>query len=106
MNLIYREVIEAMNGTLPSVYGYSYCRCPPSHPRIAITNSFYCTENGAVSTQEPVLRLSSDAHPPEYLLDGSVTNYWISEMVENATIEVDLVYRNLQVFRLLRVLYF
>ena len=100
--LFHREVIEAMTGRMPTVYGYSYCRCPPSHPRISLTNPLYCIENGAVSSSaSPVSRLGTKSHPPEYLVNGGVIKPWISEMVENATVEIDLVYKELQV-RLLR----
>ena len=85
-----------MNSTLPAVYGYSYCRCPPSHPRITVSNPLFCIENGA-TTQPGVPRLSEKAHPPEYLVDDSVIYHWISGLVENATLEVDLVYSKLQV---------
>lgn len=97
MFLCCSEVVEAMNGTLPSIYGYSHCRCPPSHPRISLTSPLYCIENGVSSTESPQSRLSPNSHPPEYTVDGDVVKPWISQLVENATIEIDLVYRNLQV---------
>ena len=86
-----------MNGTLPSVYGYSFCRCPTSHPRISLTSPLYCIENGVTSTDKPQSRLSENSHPPEYTVDGDVVKPWISQLVDNATIEIDLVYSKLQV---------
>ena len=87
-----------MTGTMPSVYGYSYCRCPPSHPRISLTNPLYCIENGVTSSSvSPVSRLGTKSHPPEYLVNGGIIKPWISQMVENATVEIDLVYKELQV---------
>eukprot|EP00794_Sanderia_malayensis_P020024 gene20024-21985_t len=93
-----REVIEAMNGTLPAVYGYSYCRCPPSHPRLSLKNPFFCIENGVTSVDKNLRRLRSTSHPAEYLVDEAIVNFWVSKIVENATIEVDLVYHNLQIY--------
>ena len=88
-----------MNGTLLPVYGYPHCRCPPSHPRISLSNPLYCTENGIDSSARPQLRLSAESHAPEFLVDGDIVKPWISELVENATVEIDLVYQKLQVSR-------
>ena len=91
----FREVVESMTGTLPST-PYPNCRCPESHPRISTKNPFYCMKNGAF-TNKLVGRLSPQSHPPEYLVNGEVINYWLSEQVNQVTLEVDLKYSRLQV---------
>nr|XP_047132108.1 usherin isoform X3 [Hydra vulgaris] len=97
-----REIIEAMTGLLPEI-PYTYCHCPETHPRLAPSNYFYCMKNDA-NSNDMVLRLSENSHPPEYLVDGLVS-YWISEMVPQVTLTIDLKYANMQVY-LVNILFY
>lgn len=88
-------MIEAKTGVLPNI-PYSDCRCPESHPRLSPENVFYCMKNGA-SSRQVVQRLSEESHVPEYLVDGEAITYWLSQQVNQVTIEIDLKYSLLQV---------
>ena len=85
-----------MTGKLPEI-PYTACRCPETHPRLNENNPFYCMKNGVTSGGQPLKRLSAESHPPEYMVDGGVITYWISEQVSDVTIDVELKYSKLQV---------
>ena len=53
-------------------------------------------KNGVTSGQL-LLRLSPESHVPEYLVDGESITTWLSEQVDDVTIEIDLKYPLLQV---------
>ena len=42
-------------------------------------------------------RLADTAHPVELATDGDVVGFWLSELTENATIDIELSYLRLQV---------
>ena len=98
----FREIIEAMTGTLPTI-PYTDCRCPETHPRLLPSNPYYCMKNGVTTGQMAgkLQRLSAESHPPEYLVDGEVITYWLSEKINDVTIELDLKYSRLQVCSIL-----
>ena len=85
-----------MTGKLPEI-PYTACRCPETHPRLNENNPFYCMKNGVTSGGQPLKRLSAGSHPPEYMVDGGVITYWISEQVNDVTIDIELKYLKLQV---------
>ena len=42
-------------------------------------------------------RLADTAHPVELATDGDTLSFWLSELTENATIDIELSYSRLQV---------
>lgn len=86
-----------MNGSLTFV-SYPNCRCPDTHPKLSPKNSFFCMKNGLYSGDlDLVNRLSLTSYPPEYMVDGVMSSYWLSEQKESVTIDFSLKYSNLQV---------
>ena len=92
-----REVVEAFTGTLPPAYVASSCRCPPTHPEIMITAPARCRRNVEGNLDDTVPRLADTAHPIELATDGDTLGFWLSELTENATIDINLSYMRLQV---------
>ena len=45
-----------------------------------------------------VSRLADTAHPIEFATDGDTLSFWLSEITENATIDINLCYSGLQVW--------
>ena len=96
-----REVIEAFTGVLPPEYVASQCRCPPTHPKIypggPTSAPPRCLRNVEGSLDDAVSRLADTAHPVELATDGDTLGFWLSELTENATIDIELSYSRLQV---------
>jgi len=104
-----REVIEAFTGVLPPEYVASHCRCPPTHPKIypggPTSAPPRCLRNVNGSLDDAVSRLADTAHPVELATDGDTLSFWLSELTENATIDVELSYLRLQVFYIVLTFY-
>ncbi|XP_067031738.1 usherin-like isoform X1 [Acropora muricata] len=104
-----REVIEAFTGVLPPEYVASQCRCPPTHPKIypggPTSAPSRCLRNVEGSLDDAVSRLADTAHPVELATDGDTLGFWLSELTENATIDIELSYSRLQVFSIVLTFY-
>ena len=94
---ILREAVEVFTGTLPSVYVASNCRCPPTHPKINVAEPAKCLRNQEGNLDDTVSRLADTAHPIEFATDGDTFSFWLSEIAENATVDINLSYSGLQV---------
>ena len=92
-----REAIEAFTGTLPSAYVASNCRCPPTHPKINVAAPANCLKNVEGDIDDTVSRLADTAHPIELATDGDTLGFWLSEITEYATVDINLSYSGLQV---------
>ena len=109
MQYFFREAIEAFTGVLPFAYVASSCRCPPTHPKINVAEPAKCLKNleGDLDT---VSRLADTAHPIEFATDGDTLSFWLSEITNSVTIDINLSYSGLQVmyffchFQILRLL--
>lgn len=94
---------------LPFAYVASSCRCPPTHPKINVAEPAKCLKNleGDLDT---VSRLADTAHPIEFATDGDTLSFWLSEITNSVTIDINLSYSGLQVmyffchFQILRLL--
>lgn len=96
--LFIREAIEAFTGTLPSAYVASNCRCPPTHPKINVAAPANCLRNVETGNiEDTVSRLADTAHPIELATDGDTLGFWLSEITEYATVDINLSYSGLQV---------
>ena len=95
-NIFFREAIEAFTGVLPFAYVASSCRCPPTHPKINVAQPAKCLKNkdGDVDT---VSRLADTAHPIEFATDADPQSFWLSEITNSVTIDINLSYSGLQV---------
>ena len=93
-----REAIEAFTGTLPSAYVASSCRCPPTHPKINVAVPAKCLRNVEGQIDDTVSRFADTAHPVEFATDGDSLSFWLSEITDNATIDINLSYSGLQVW--------
>ena len=93
---LFREAIEVFTGVLPFAYVASSCRCPPTHPKINVAEPAKCLKNleGDLDT---VSRLADTAHPIEFATDGDTLSFWLSEITNNVTIDINLSYSGLQV---------
>ncbi|CAH1791583.1 unnamed protein product, partial [Owenia fusiformis] len=86
-----REIEAVYSGNFPDVHIQSNCRCPSSHPRIKPLHDRYCIRNGVPdNTGDESLRLNDDAHPLEYLNDGDSNSIWVSAILDDTTITIDL----------------
>lgn len=74
----------------------SHCRCPPTHPKINVAEPAKCLKN-VEGDLDTVSRLKDTAHPIEFATDGDTLSFWLSEITENATIDINLSYTGLQV---------
>ena len=93
-----REITEVYTGVFPTTYIASECRCPPTHPKIS--NSLpgrKCVKNSDTSETNLVSRLANTAHPVEFATDDDSWSYWLSEDTNQVTIDVNLMYGQLQV---------
>ena len=84
-------------GTFPSTYIASECRCPPSHPKISTKLPAKCGKNSDSTESSLVSRLSETSHPIEFATDFDPVTYWLSELTNEVTIDIDLLYGLLQV---------
>ncbi|XP_066526697.1 usherin [Hoplias malabaricus] len=79
-----REIEEVFSGHLPPLHAAPSCRCPPSHPRVHPLVERYCIPNGAEdTTQNRVLRLHTDAHPPQHINDNDIGTGWVSSILSS-----------------------
>ena len=94
----FREAIELFTGVLPSAYVASNCRCPPTHPKINAAEPAKCLKNlEGNNATDSVSRLADTAHPIEFATDGDTLSFWLSEITENVTIDINLKYTGFQV---------
>ena len=93
----FREAIELFTGVLPSAYVASHCRCPPTHPKINAAEPAKCLKNLEGNATDSVSRLADTAHPIEFATDGDTLSFWLSEITENVTIDINLKYTGFQV---------
>ncbi|XP_028396319.1 LOW QUALITY PROTEIN: usherin-like [Dendronephthya gigantea] len=101
-----REVTEVYTGTFPSTYILSGCRCPPMHPKISSAlPGRKCAKNGDKTQTDLADRLADTAHPIEFATDGDSLSHWLSQDTEQVTIDVDLMYGELQVFHVIHEFY-
>lgn len=89
--------MEAFTGKLPSVYIANHCRCPPTHPKIIEGEPAKCLKNREIGALDTKLRLKDTAHPIQYATDGDLLTFWLSEITENVTLDINLLYERLQV---------
>jgi len=75
----------------------SNCRCPPTHPKINVAEPAKCLRNQEGNLDDTVSRLADTAHPIELATDGDTLSFWLSEITENATVDINLSYSGLQV---------
>jgi len=96
LQYFFREATEAFTGVLPFAYVASSCRCPPTHPKINVAEPAKCLKNleGDLDT---VSRLADTAHPIEFATDGDTLSFWLSEITNSVTIDINLSYSGLQV---------
>ncbi|EDO46759.1 predicted protein [Nematostella vectensis] len=99
-----REIMEALTGNLEKAYIATNCRCPPGYPKISTSKPAKCAKN-IENAEDEVFRLATTAHPSEYMTDADTTTYWQSAVTDNATVEVDLLYQELQIFFVIMVFY-
>jgi usherin len=93
-----REVTEVYTGTFPTTYIASECRCPPTHPKISVRlPGRKCAKNWDNSERDLASRLADTAHPVEFATDGDNWSYWLSQDVDQVTIDVDLMHGQIQV---------
>ncbi|XP_048585709.1 usherin isoform X2 [Nematostella vectensis] len=99
-----REIMEALTGNLEKAYIATNCRCPPGYPKISTSKPAKCAKN-IENAEDEVFRLATTAHPSEYMTDADTTTYWQSAVTDNATVEVDLLYQELQIFFVIMLFY-
>ncbi|KAK3721659.1 hypothetical protein QZH41_003681 [Actinostola sp. cb2023] len=105
ISLTNREVIEAFSGVLPQAYIATQCRCPPGYPKIMETTRAKCTKNGEFSAGQSTSRLADTAHPIELATDGDTTTYWQSKLTNTASLYLDLMYGEMQIFYIILEFY-
>ncbi|XP_029085293.1 usherin isoform X2 [Monodon monoceros] len=101
-----REIQEVFSGGLPRLHTQSHCRCPGSHPRVPRLEQRHCVPNDAEdTTNNRVLRLNPEAHPPSFVDDNNIGTSWLSHVFTNmtqlnqgVTISIDLENGQYQVF--------
>ena len=78
------------------MYIESQCRCPPTYPKIKPDKPGKCVKNGEIQNNE-VSRISDTAHPVELVTDNVLASYWLSQLTDEVSIDVNMEYGELQV---------
>ena len=85
-------------GVFPSTFIASECRCPPTHPKISNTvPGRKCAKNWDKTERNLVSRIAETAHPIKFATDGDSVSYWLSQDTEQVTINISLLYGQIQV---------